>query len=62
MKKFNLMKKHITLREKAWNIKYGFFGRLRGYVEMGLFISSVSIELANNGLESQIASSEDVPQ
>lgn len=60
--KFTIMKEHIALREKAWNVKYSFFDKLRGYVEMGIFISPRSIEAASNGLKAQIEASEDVPQ
>jgi len=60
--KFTLMKEHIALREKAWNTKYSFFDKLRGYVEMGVFISPRDIELASNGLTAMIESSGDVPQ
>jgi len=52
--KFKLMKKQIELREKVWNTKFSFFGKLNGYVQMGLFISSDSIDLANKGLEHQL--------
>ncbi|HET8688667.1 MAG TPA: hypothetical protein VFM18_18790 [Methanosarcina sp.] len=56
MKKFRLMQKHINLREKAWDVKIGFFGRLSGYVQMGLFISSADIAGANVGLKRIISS------
>lgn len=50
MSKFQAMKKHIELREQQWGVKYTFIQRLRGYIEMGLFVSKESIVEANKNV------------